>query len=95
MCGPVIPALSCLAYAPKLPAAPPDSVGSPAPAPAPDSVLLPKGAVLAVARLAAPSRAQLYTLDGAPAWLDARAGRPDDLSPTVRACGGSRPVHSV
>ena len=48
-------------------------------------MLLPKTGDLAVARFAAPSRAQLYTLDGAPAWLDARAGRPDDLSPTVTA----------
>ena len=48
-----------------------------------ESTLLPKACELAVARFAAPSRAQLYTLDGAPAWLDARAGRPDDLWPTV------------
>ena len=60
---------------------------------APDSVLLPKGTVLAVARFAAPSRAQLYTLDGAPAWLDTRAGRPDDLSPTVRLCSRYWVIH--
>lgn len=47
--------------------------------------LLPKGRDLAVARFGAPSRAQLYTLGGEPAWLDARLGRPDDLSPTVFA----------
>ena len=38
-----------------------------------------------MARFGAPSRAQLYTLGGEPAWLDARLGRPDDLMPTLFA----------
>ena len=47
--------------------------------------MLPKARDLALARFGAPSRAQLYTLGGEPAWLDARLGRSDDLIPSVFA----------